>query len=351
MSTNVSRPVDQREREGGVSRRLFFLDVAAGRVLSVNPDGSDLKVIVEEGRKLPDGLAVDAAAGHLYWTNMGNLKANDGSILRSDLDGKRLTTIVPPGGTFTPKQIQIDKVNGKLYWSDREGMRVMRASLDGSNIETLVDTSEGDARPGADARKWCVGIAVDLGEGKFYWTQKGGDNAGEGRIFRANVNIPRGQTAANRRDIELLYEGLPEPIDLELDLHNRMIYWTDRGDPPRGNTVNRAPMGPVSPGVRQEPAILFRHLMEGIGLALDRKGSRMFITDFAGSVYSANLDGSDQKTLLFAQGNLTGIAYAEIQSQTPAQGRGPGRGPAARGFLFWPLRRNRRQEGGHLCLP
>jgi len=27
---------------------------------------------------------------------------------------------------------------------------------------------------------------------------------------------------------------------------------------------------------------------------------------------SANLDGSDQKTLLFAQGNLTGIAYAEI---------------------------------------
>lgn len=40
--------------------------------MSVNPDGSDLKVIVEEGRKLPDGLAVDAAAAHLYWTNMGN---------------------------------------------------------------------------------------------------------------------------------------------------------------------------------------------------------------------------------------------------------------------------------------
>jgi hypothetical protein len=44
----------------------------------------------------------------------------------------------------------------------------------------------------------------------------------------------------------------------------------------------------------------------------------LFITDFAGSVYRANLDGSDQKTLLFAQGNLTGIAYAEIQAQPPA---------------------------------
>jgi hypothetical protein len=245
---------------------------------------------------------------------MGNLKANDGSILRSDLDGKHMTTIVSPGGTFTPKQIQIDKVNGKLYWSDREGMRVMRVNLDGSNIETLVDTSEGDARPGADAKKWCVGVAVDLVEGKVYWTQKGGDNAGEGRLFRTNVKIPPGQTAANRKDIEVLYEGLPEPIDLELDLHNRMIYWTDRGDPPRGNTVNRAPIDPVSPGVREEPTILFTHLMEGIGLALDRKGGRMFITDFAGSVYSANLDGSGQKTLLFGQGNLTGIAYAEIQT-------------------------------------
>jgi hypothetical protein len=66
MSTNVSTPANVPRRDGAISRRLFFLDLAAGRVMSVNPDGSDLKVIIEEGRKLPDGLAVDAAAGHLY---------------------------------------------------------------------------------------------------------------------------------------------------------------------------------------------------------------------------------------------------------------------------------------------
>jgi hypothetical protein len=38
----------------------------------------------------------------------------------------------------------------------------------------------------------------------------------------------------------------------------------------------------------------------------------MFVTDFAGSVYSADLDGSNKKLLLFAEGNLTGIAYAEF---------------------------------------
>jgi sugar lactone lactonase YvrE len=291
--------------------RLFFLSVSSGQVFSANPDGSDLKVIVSEGRRLPDGIVVDVAAGHLYWTNMGNPSANDGSIERSNLDGSNLTHIVPPGGTFTPKQLQLDEKNRKLYWCDREGMRVMRANLDGSNIEMLIDTSEGDARPGKDLKKWCVGIVLDVAAGKVYWTQKGHDKAGEGRLFRANLEIPKGQTPASRKDIELLYENLPEPIDLELDLANRTIYWTDRGDPPRGNTVNRAPMDPAQ-GSKKEPQIVFNHLMEGIGIALDLKGDRMFVTDLGGSVYSANLDGSNKKTVFMAEGNLTGIVYAEI---------------------------------------
>jgi hypothetical protein len=242
---------------------------------------------------------------------MGNPKGNDGSILRSDLDGLNMTTLVPPGGTFTPKQLQIEKTTGKLYWCDREGMRVMRSNLDGSSIETLVDTSRGDPRPGADMTKWCVGIAVDIEKGKFYWTQKGGDKAGQGSVLRASITMPKGQTAANRRDIELLYNGLPEPIDLDIDPGARMLYWTDRGDPPRGNTVNRAPLD-VSAGERAAPEIVFDHLMEGIGLALDPKGGRLFVTDLGGSVYRANLDGTNRQTLEIVLGNLSGIAYVEL---------------------------------------
>jgi hypothetical protein len=305
--TNIRTPVAET-----TTARLFFLSASSGQVLSANPDGSDLKVIVSEGKRLPDGIVVDSQAGHLYWTNMGNPTANDGSIERANLDGSNITHIVPSGATFTPKQLQLDEKNRKLYWCDREGMRVMRANLDGSKVETLIDTSEGDARPGKDIKKWCVGIALDIKSGKLYWTQKGPDNAGEGRIFRANLEIPKGQSASNRKDLELLYEGLPEPIDLELDLANRTIYWTDRGDPPRGNTVNRAPMDPAHGNSKKEPVVIFDHLMEGIGIALDLKGGRMFLTDLGGSVYSANLDGSNKKTVMAGEGNLTGIAYAEI---------------------------------------
>jgi hypothetical protein len=310
MASSETQTPQGAQSDTATVGRLFLLDLSDDRIVSLNSDGSDRKVIVT-GCRFPDGVAVDVSAGHIYWTNMGVPKVNDGSVERADLDGRNRMTIVPQGGTFTPKQVQLEKKSRKLYWCDREGMRVMRANLDGSSIETLVDTSQGDSRPGPDASRWCVGVAVDVDGGKVYWTQKGPDNAGKGRICRAGIDVPTGQTASNRADIEVLYDGLPEPIDLDLDLSNRVMYWTDRGDPPRGNTVNRAPMDSEA-NSRPVPEIVLTHLMEGIGIALDLKGDRMFVTDFGGNVLVAKLDGSDAKPLLVAQGNLTGIAYAEI---------------------------------------
>jgi hypothetical protein len=48
----------------------------------MNPDGSDRKTIVTD-RHLPDGMVVDAEAGHIYWTNMGIPNLDDGSIERA----------------------------------------------------------------------------------------------------------------------------------------------------------------------------------------------------------------------------------------------------------------------------
>ncbi len=308
----------QAAEKASSSGRIYFLDLKGGRVLSALDDGTNVTVLVE-GRKTPDGVVIDTAAKHLYWTNMGRVKDDDGSIERVDLDGKNLTAIVPVGGTFTPKQLKLEEKSGKLYWSDREGMRVMRANKDGSRIETLVETGSSDADR-QDPRNWCVGIAVDAVRGKIYWTQKGGNNAGTGSIRRANLEIPAGQTAATRTDIEILFDRLPEPIDLDLDLTTRMIYWTDRGDPPNGNTVNRAPMDPpvkFDPAKRADLQILVRELKEAIGIALDLPGGRMFFTDLGGSVYVARLDGSGSRAILTGMGSLTGIAYTGMAKQAP----------------------------------
>src|ERR1700756_5494255 len=187
--SEAAKKISRNSPAKTVTPRLFVLELNAGRIHSMNTDGSDRKIIVTDCR-LPDGIAVDVEAGHIYWTNMGVPNLNDGSIERADINGKNRTVIVPEGGTFTPKQLHLDKKHGKLYWCDREGMRVMRAGLDGSKLETLIDTSQGDSRPGTDATKWCVGIALDTQRGHLYWTQKGPDNAGQGRIFRAGIDIP-----------------------------------------------------------------------------------------------------------------------------------------------------------------
>jgi hypothetical protein len=297
--------------------RLVYLGPA--KVFSLPAAGGAPKILVDQspkdgsrGNGLNDGIALDLKRGHIYWTNMGKASENDGWVRRSNLDGSNIIDIVPAGGTFTPKHIKIDEAGAKLYWSDREGMRVQRCNLDGSNIETVVVTGDPVANKGDQAR-WCVGIAVDAARGHVYWTQKGGDDAGQGVIRRAGINIPKGASAANRPDIETLFSKLPEPIDLDLDLFSRTIYWTDRGD----NTVSRARMDPpkggeggFDPANRSDRQILVRGLKEAIGIALDLPRNRMAFTSLGGEVGTASLDGSGMRLLATEQGTLTGVEWA-----------------------------------------
>ena len=115
MTLQASKSKTGKTAANGTTARLFFLSATGGQVFSANPDGSDLRTIVSEGKRLPDGIVVDVAAGHIYWTNMGVPTANDGSIERANLDGSDATHIVPTGGTFTPKQLQLDEKSRKLY--------------------------------------------------------------------------------------------------------------------------------------------------------------------------------------------------------------------------------------------
>lgn len=69
--------------------------------------------------------------------------------------------------------------------------------------------------------------------------------------------MPRGENAATRTDVELIFQNLPEPIDLEIS-DDEVLYWTDRGEYPFGNSINR---GKVS-GNNYSFEILTRHLHE-----------------------------------------------------------------------------------------
>jgi hypothetical protein len=287
--------------------RLLLLEAKPQRMLSVSLSGDSVDVFIDNLGGTPDGIAIDYINQHIYWTNMGEgWSKNDGFIERADFAGGNRTTIIPEGTTFTPKQMQIDAEAGLIYWCDREGMRVMRARTNGSDITALVETGSTEADR-ADERLHCVGIALDREAGRMFWTQKGPPNAGKGRIFSAPLGLPAGVSPRDRTDITLLFDNLPEPIDLEWDEANSTLYWTDRGDSPQGNTLNRTRFIDGTPGVRE---VLLSNLAEGIGLALDVTHNRAFVSDLGGFVREAKLDGTGSpQTVLSGRGWLTGIAF------------------------------------------
>jgi DNA-binding beta-propeller fold protein YncE len=183
-------------------------------------------------------------------------------------------------------------------------MRVQRCRYDGSGLQTLVQTGHSD-KDKEDPRNWCVGIAVDPRRGKMYWTQKGPSKGDQGRLFSANLEMLQGENVSNRSDVKLLFDKLPEPIDLELDEDENVLYMTDRGEIPFGNSISRIKLD--DNGV-VEKKILVRKLHEAIGLALDKAHGRLFFTDLGGSVYTSALDGSNEVELLHEIGDVTGIA-------------------------------------------
>ena len=130
------------------------------RVVSVTPGGDDMQVLIEGLEAMPDGVAVDPINRHLYYTFMGAIRdgedfwENDGYIERANFDGSDRTVIVPAGTFVTGKQIQCDAENGRLYWSDREGLGVMSCRLDGSDLTIHVRT--GSQEDKQDRRRHCA---------------------------------------------------------------------------------------------------------------------------------------------------------------------------------------------------
>ena len=296
------------------SGKLYILQYRpGGEIIEMDPDGGNRRTLLGNLLDNVDGIVIDQSTKTLYWTNMGpaigpkegEFFQADGSIERIELDGANRHVLVGHGLTVTPKQIGADFEAGLLYWCDREGMRVMRSNLDGSNVTVLVRNGVYPA-DSHDVMRHCVGIAIDPVKRHIYWTQKGPPDGGKGRIFRAGLEIPVDQEPESRTDIELLIDHLPEPIDLELDAENSLLYWTDRGNLDGGNSLNRARIGTKQ---LENHEVLATGLQEGIGLAIDHANHRAFTTELGGEVRVAQLQANAAFTTIAKLGVLTGIAY------------------------------------------
>jgi 3-hydroxyacyl-CoA dehydrogenase/sugar lactone lactonase YvrE len=315
---------------------LYALDITSGTINRVDPTTGDVSVVVSGLSEAPDGLVVDASAGTLTFTNMGvpdggfeaaaasAASAGEGSAAEPPFferngsvqqvplggvgHGEQVRTLVERGTFTTGKQITRDPRTGRLYWCDREGRGVWRAEADGSEASQIVATQGrlGAVEPDED---WCVGVAVDGPAGYIYWTQKGTSKGGVGRILRAGLELPQGTTAHTRDDVEVVWDALPEPIDLEIDADAGMLYWTDRGADPDGNSLNRAPL-PAAGSAGVEPTVLARGFKEAIGLALDTRHHVAYVSDQSGAIRAVDLASGAEREVAVLPGAGTGLALA-----------------------------------------
>src|SRR5437588_2264825 len=116
-------------------------------------DGGQMEVLQSEPTGFEDGLALDPAAGRMYWTD-----TNASLIRRANLSGSEAEILIDDLG-WEPLGIALDIGGGKVYWDDRQGVK--RANLDGSEQELLVKAvTTGE-------------IALDLGARRMYWVAGG----------------------------------------------------------------------------------------------------------------------------------------------------------------------------------
>lgn len=281
------------------------------QVLDVN-NASQPKTLLEHAH-MPDGIAIDKTNRRMYWTQMGTPGKNDGSVYSANLNGTDVKVVLEPGVANTPKQIVLDQESGKLYFCDREGLRVHRCNTDGSGHEIIIQTGYWqEEEHQKDQTRWCVGIAISRSLGKIFWTQKGAPKSLQGRIFSANIEAPEGAPPTSRPDVELVMKRLPEPIDLEVDEKAGMLYWTDRGEFPFGNTLNRRTIRGDALDTERKIGrqILAEGFGEAIGLALDEVNHCVWVADLCGRIWCCDAEKPAAKRKVYESETsvLTGLA-------------------------------------------
>ena len=184
--------------------KMYFTNAGDATIRRADLDGAGPEELIT-GLGLLSGIALDADNEMVYWCDFGTDK-----IQRANLDGTGVEDLVTTG-LVKPQSIALDVAGEKMYWTDTEAHRIQRAGLNGDGVEDLV-TGLGSLS----------GIALDVPTGRMYWC-----NWTDGVIHRANMEIPDGETADNRTDIEDVVTGLVYPNGIALDLVHGMMYWAD----------------------------------------------------------------------------------------------------------------------------
>jgi len=162
-----------------------------------------------QGVGMPHGLAIDSAAGRIYWTNR-----DDNTIRRAPLTGGgNVETLYtgPAQGVSEPAGIAVHPAGQRIYWASTGDSTIRRAPLTaGGSVETLYTAAQGVNGPS--------GVTIDPAAGRIYW-----GNVSDSTIRRAPL-----AGAAGGGTVTTLYgqQDVSVPWWVAIDPDAGRIYWT-----------------------------------------------------------------------------------------------------------------------------
>jgi len=212
----------------------------------------------------PRGVAIDSAAGRIYWANQGNH-----TISYANLDGSGGGGQLNISGATAskPHGLAIDPAAGRIYWANEDNT-IVYANLDGSGGSQLDTSGATPADP--------YGVAIDLAAGRIYWA-----NRTTNTISYANLDGSGGGGELNISGATAI-----KPHGVVIDPAGTRIYWTNLD-----STIYYANLdgsgggGPFNTSGATDAG--------GIGMAIDPATGRMYWGNLGNDTISyANIDGS-----------------------------------------------------------
>lgn len=264
-------------------------------------------------------LAISNDPGFIYWINI-----NDDLILRSQLDGTNIETVV----SSTPvSSLALDNERDLLYWGESE--TIYKAQLDGSSITELA----------TNQLPLIEKLAVDVDTGNVFWID--GSSRDRSRIQYSDL-----------QSVNALVEGYSQPAGVSVDTLSNNLYWIgENGEVMTASFEGSDPkvVREFQCGIGMLSDIAIDHLSEQIywgyngdcafsllradlnagevdnflsgsqtrplSIALDPFGERVYWTDFQQyrGLFRANYDGTGLER--FLEVDATGIAIDLVNSK------------------------------------
>ncbi len=279
---------------------IYWANDGSSTISFAELDGGGGGTLGTEGATtiLPIGIALDPAAGRIYWANFGGGLLGAGiSSAKLDGSGGGADLSVGEGNASVPNGVAIDPSTKTIYWANFSGI-FSPASISFAKLEPTNPEGEGgDLSIEGATVNHPNGIVIDPAAKLIYWTNGGTGGNGEG-ISVGHLDTGKGQ------DLNIEGANHEGPRGLAVDPAAGIVYWTNFV----GNKISFARLNGSGGGDLPIPAA---DVVKPMGIAIDHAAGRIywantgdFQVETSGSIFSAKLDGSDPRPVATARGTI-----------------------------------------------